>query len=144
MKNLRSILVVEDNSMDVELILEALGEHNLGNRVVVANDGIEALEYLRCKGKYAQRHHESPAVILLDINMPRMDGKELLRIIKSDGLLKNIPVVMLTSSHEDPDLVCCYEIGVNAYVTKPVGFNDFIDAVKTLGVFWALINETPF
>jgi len=144
MLNLRTILLVEDNPMDVELTLEALEEHNLANRVIVANDGIEALEYLRCEGKYAHRNHENPAVVLLDIKMPRMDGKELLSIIRSDNLFKNLPVVMLTSSREEPDLKNCYDLGANAYVVKPVDFNEFIDAVKQLGVFWALINEiTP-
>jgi len=141
MINLRTILLVEDNPMDVELTLEALDEHNLANRVVVANDGIEALEYLRCEGKYAHRNNENPAVVLLDIKMPRMDGKELLAIIRGDKLLKNLPVVMLTSSREEPDLIHCYELGANAYVVKPVGFSEFIDAVKPLGIFWALINE---
>jgi CheY-like chemotaxis protein len=143
MKNLRNILLVEDNLMDVELTLEALEEHNLANRVIVVNDGVEALEYLRCEGKYAKRNRENPAVVLLDIKMPRMDGKELLKIIRSDDDLKNLPVVMLTSSREEPDLICCYEIGVNAYVVKPVGFSDFMNAVKPLGIFWALINEIP-
>ena len=129
--------------MDVELTLEALSEHNLANSVVVANDGVEALEYLRCEGKYFQRNHENPAVVLLDIKMPRMDGIELLNIIRSDKQLKNIPVVMLTSSREEPDLKKCYELGVNAYVIKPVDFKDFMDAVKHLGVFWALLNENP-
>ncbi|MDD4992020.1 MAG: response regulator [Paludibacter sp.] len=143
MINVKTILLVEDNPMDVELTLEALGENNLANRVVVANDGVEALEYLRCEGKYAHRNPENPAVVLLDIKMPRMDGKELLKIIRSDKLLKNLPVVMLTSSREEPDLTACYELGVNAYVVKPVDFKDFINAVKPLGVFWALINEIP-
>jgi len=143
MINVKTILLVEDNPMDVELTLEALEENNLANRVVVANDGVEALEYLRCEGKYAHRNPENPAVVLLDIKMPRMDGKELLKIIRSDKLLKNLPVVMLTSSREEPDLTSCYELGVNAYVVKPVDFKDFINAVKPLGVFWALINEIP-
>lgn len=143
MINVKTILLVEDNPMDVELTLEALEENNLANRVVVANDGVEALEYLRCEGKYAHRNPENPAVVLLDIKMPRMDGKELLKIIRSDKLLKNLPVVMLTSSREEPDLTACYELGVNAYVVKPVDFKDFINAVKPLGVFWALINEIP-
>ena len=143
MKNLRNILLVEDNPMDIELTLEALEEHNLANRVVVAKDGVEALEYLRCEGKYVNRSHENPAVVLLDIKMPRMDGVELLSIIRNDNELKNLPVVMLTSSREGPDMVKCYEMGVNAYVVKPVGFNDFMDAVKPLGIFWALINEIP-
>lgn len=144
MFNVKTILLVEDNPMDVELTLEALADHNLANGVIVANDGVEALEYLRCEGKYIHRNRENPAVVLLDIKMPRMDGKELLKIIRSDKLLKNLPVVMLTSSREEPDLKNCYDLGANAYVVKPVGFNDFIDAVKQIGIFWALINEnTP-
>jgi len=143
MINLKTILLVEDNPMDVELTLEALEENRLANRVVVANDGVEALEYLRCEGKYAHRNPENPAVVLLDIKMPRMDGKELLRIIRSDVNLNTLPVVMLTSSREEPDLICCYEMGVNAYVVKPVNFNDFMNAVKQLGIFWGLINEIP-
>lgn len=143
MINLRSILLVEDNPMDIELTLEALEENMLANRVVVTNDGVEALEYLRCEGKYVGRNHEKPAVILLDIKMPRMDGLELLKIIRSDSELKNIPVVMLTSSREEPDMITCYEIGVNAYVVKPVDFSSFIEAVKSLGIFWGLINEIP-
>ncbi len=109
----------------------------------MTNDGVEALEYLRCEGKYAGRNYGKPAVILLDIKMPRMDGLELLKIIRNDPELKNIPVVMLTSSREEPDLITCYEIGVNAYVVKPVDFSSFIEAVKSLGVFWGLINEIP-
>lgn len=143
MIDLRTILLVDDNPMDVELTLEALTENNLANRVVVANDGVEALEYLRCEGKYSERNHENPTVVLLDIKMPRMDGKELLKIIRSDKQLKTLPVVMLTSSREEPDLKECYELGVNAYVMKPVDFIDFIDAVKHLGVFWGLLNEIP-
>ena len=143
MKNLRTILLVEDNSKDVELTIEALDEHKLTNRVSVVRDGVEAMEYLRCEGEYAKRKNENPAVILLDIKMPRMDGLEVLKAIRADDKLKFIPVVMLTSSREDPDLRACYELGVNAYVVKPVDFKEFIDAVKPLGVFWALLNETP-
>lgn len=140
---LKTILLVEDNPKDVELTIEALDEHNLANRVTVVKDGVEALEYLRCEGEFSHRKHENPAVILLDIKMPRMDGLEVLKAIRSDGKLKTLPVVMLSSSREEPDLKMAYELGANAYVVKPVDFKDFIDAVKPLGVFWALINEIP-
>lgn len=144
MFKLRKILLVEDNYNDIELALEALSEENLGNRVDVVNDGVEAMEYLRCEGKYANREKEFPAVILLDIKMPRMDGMEVLRELKSDPEMKIIPVVMLTSSREEPDLKKCYELGTNAYIVKPVSFKDFFEVVKQLGVFWALLNELPF
>jgi CheY-like chemotaxis protein len=143
MIELKTILIVEDNPQDVELTIEALAEHNLANNVIAVGDGVEAMEYLRYKGKYADRVKENPAVILLDIKMPKMDGIEVLASIKSDNKLKTIPVVMLTSSREEPDLKKCYELGVNAYVVKPVNFGDFIVAVKHIGVFWALLNEHP-
>jgi len=143
MNKLKSILLVEDNPKDIELTLEALGENRLANRVSVARDGVEALEYLRYEGKYAQRKNENPSVILLDIKMPRMDGLEVLKAIRSDDKLKLIPVVMLTSSSEESDLKKSYEIGVNAYVVKPINFQEFIDVIKPLGVFWALLNELP-
>lgn len=140
---LKKILLVEDNYNDVELALEALRKENLGDRVVVANDGVEALEYLFCEGKHQNRGKENPAVIFLDIKMPRMDGLEVLHTIKSHPQLKKIPVVMLTSSREEKDLLHCYEQGVNAYVVKPVEFTDFQNAVKQLGIFWAMLNELP-
>jgi CheY-like chemotaxis protein len=143
MINLKTILLVEDNVKDVELTLEALTENNLANYVVVAKDGVEAMEYLRYEGKYKLCNHGYPAVILLDIKMPRMDGIEVLKAIRSDNKLKMIPVVMLTTSREEPDLKKCYDLGVNAYVVKPVNFNCFIDAVKQLGIFWAVLNELP-
>ena len=143
MSNFRTILLAEDNSKDVELTLEALSEHNLANQVAVVRDGVEAMEYLRCEGKYNSRKRENPAVIFLDIKMPRMDGIEVLRTIRSEPSLKTIPVVMLTSSREEPDLKKCYELGANAYVVKPVDFEDFIEAVKQVGIFWAVINELP-
>jgi len=143
MKELRTILLAEDNPNDVELTLTALSENNLANRVEVARDGVEVMEYLRYEGKYKQRKKINPAVILLDIKMPRMDGIEVLKLIRTDHELKMIPVVMLTSSREEPDLKRCYELGANAYVVKPVEFKEFMDAVKQLGVFWALINELP-
>jgi CheY-like chemotaxis protein len=143
MSELRTILLAEDNSKDVELTLEALSEHNLANLVIVARDGVEAMEYLRYEGKFNTRKRENPAVILLDIKMPRMDGIEVLTAIRSDPELKTIPVVMLTSSREEPDLKRSYELGANAYVVKPVDFEDFIEAVKQVGIFWAVINELP-
>ncbi|MEW6185509.1 MAG: response regulator [Thermodesulfobacteriota bacterium] len=143
MMDLRTILLVEDNPKDIELILEALADHHLANRVKVVHDGVEALEYLRCQGQYQLRPAGDPAVILLDIKMPRMDGIEVLRTIRKDDRMKFIPVVMLTSSREEPDLKQCYELGVNAYVVKPVNFNDFFEAVKQVGIFWAVINEIP-
>lgn len=140
---LKKILLVEDNPKDVELTIEALSEYNLANQVVTVSDGIEALGYLRYEGKFAKRKQENPAVMLLDIKMPRMDGIEVLQAIRNDSKLKSIPVVMLTSSREEPDLKKCYEIGVNAYVVKPVNFKNFTDAVKQVGTFWALLNELP-
>jgi len=143
MIELKTILFAEDNPKDVELTLEALTDNNLVNNVIVVRDGVEALEYLRCEGKYKERKPGNPAVILLDIKMPRMDGIEVLRTIRSDDVLKMLPVVMLTSSREEQDLLKSYQLGVNAYVVKPVNFKDFIEAVKQVGVFWALINEVP-
>ena len=143
MIELKKILLVEDNPNDIELTLEALEEQNLANRVIVLNDGVEVMDYLSYKGPYSNREKENPAVILLDIKMPRMDGIEVLQAIKNNQELKAIPVVMLTSSREEPDLKKCYELGVNAYVVKPVNFKDFFEAVKNLGVFWAVLNEIP-
>ena len=143
MVEIRTILFAEDNPRDVELTLEALGDHNLANNVIVVRDGVETLEYLRCEGKYKQRKTGNPAVLLLDIKMPRMDGLEVLKAIRSDNTLKMLPVVILTSSREEQDLIKSYELGVNAYVVKPVDFKEFIEAVKQLGIFWAVINEVP-
>jgi len=143
MIELKTILLVEDNPNDIELIIEALTEHNLANNVIAVNDGVEAMEYLRYEGNYKQRKKGIPAVLLLDIKMPRMDGLEVLQAIRSDDQLKMLPVVMLTSSREEPDLKKCYALGANAYVVKPVNFKDFLDAVKSIGVFWALLNEHP-
>lgn len=143
MKNLKRILLVEDDPQDVELILNALNEYKLANDVQVVCDGVEALDYLYQRGNFINRTNEIPIVILLDLKMPRMDGVEVLRQLKSDEKLRTIPVVILTSSREARDLEICYQLGVNAYVVKPVKFSDFINAVKNLGVFWALINEPP-
>lgn len=143
MVELKTILLVDDNMMDVELTLEALGEYNLANNVVVAKDGVEAMDFLNCSGKFKDRKPGNPAVIMLDIKMPRMNGIEVLAAVRADENLKSIPIVMLTSSREEPDLKRCYELGVNAYVVKPVDFRDFVDAVKNIGFFWALLNEQP-
>jgi CheY-like chemotaxis protein len=143
MNKLRTILLAEDNPNDVELTLAAMSANNLANSVTVVGDGVEALEYLRCQGKYKNREKGNPAVLLLDIKMPRMDGIEVLQEIRKDPALRLLPVVMLTSSREEPDLKNCYELGVNAYVVKPVDFKEFFDAVKILGVFWAIMNELP-
>ena len=140
---LSTILLVEDNPNDVELITGSLKEFNLANTIDVAEDGVEALDYLRYKGKFSHRSTGYPAVILLDIKMPRMDGIEVLQAIRKDTELKLIPVVMLTSSQEDKDLIRSYSLGVNAYVVKPVDFDQFTEAVKTIGMFWAILNELP-
>lgn len=143
MNNLGRILMVEDDANDVELTLTALDEYHLANEVIVARDGEEALDYLFCRGPYATRSSEHPAVMLLDLKLPKVDGLEVLRRVKSDDRLKKIPVVVLTSSHEEKDLLASYELGVNAYVVKPVDFHEFVNAIKELGVFWAVINSPP-
>ncbi len=143
MTELKTILLAEDNAKDVELTLEALAENNLANEVVVVNDGAAALDYLHCRGKFGGRAKTNPVVVLLDLKMPKVDGLQVLEQIKADTRLKNIPVVILTSSREEQDLVKSYRLGVNAYVVKPIDFGDFINAVKQLGVFWAVINEPP-
>jgi CheY-like chemotaxis protein len=143
MAELKRILLAEDNPKDVELTLTALEEHNLANEVVVVHDGAEALDYLYRRGKFALRADANPAVVLLDLKMPKVDGLEVLRTIKADKGLQAIPVVILTSSREEKDLVESYKLGVNAYVVKPVDFQQFVDAVKELGAFWAIINEPP-
>lgn len=143
MSDLRTILLAEDDPKDVELTLEALSEFNLANQVIVVRDGVEAMEYLRCQGKYKSRKPGNPAVVLLDIKMPRMDGIEVLQSIRGDSALRTLPVVMVTSSREEPDLKRSYEFGANAYVVKPVDITAFIDAVKQVGVFWAVLNELP-
>ncbi len=143
MNRLRDILLVEDNPNDVELTMEALGEHNLANKVVVAHDGEEALDYLYRRSGFAKRDTRHPAFILLDIKLPKLSGLEVLQIIRADEKLKSIPVVMLTSSRQESDLIRSYQLGVNAYVVKPVAFADFISAVKEIGAFWAILNELP-
>jgi CheY-like chemotaxis protein len=143
MKELKTILLAEDNPQDVELTIEALKEHKLANQLVVVNDGVEVMEYLNYEGKFKERKKGNPVVLLLDIKMPRMDGIEVLEAIRSSEKLKMLPIVMLTASREEPDLKKCYDLGVNAYVVKPVEFRDFLDAVKHIGVFWAMLNEKP-
>ncbi|MCL4548004.1 MAG: response regulator [Bacteroidetes bacterium] len=142
MYKVKSILYAEDNPKDRELTLAALEEYKLANKVICVSDGEEALDYLYKRGKFAESEDGVLSVILLDLKMPKVDGIEVLRTIKTDEKLKLIPVVMLTSSREERDLVESYKLGVNAYVVKPVDFQEFIEAVKNLGLFWALINET--
>ena len=137
------ILMVEDDPKDVELTLTALEEYNLANEVIVTHDGEQALDYLYCRGEYKTRSSGNPAVMLLDLKLPKVDGLEVLKQIKSDGELRMIPVVVLTSSKEEKDMVASYKLGVNAYVVKPVDFHEFVNAIKELGVFWAIINEPP-
>jgi two-component system, response regulator len=141
--SLKRILLVDDSPRDTELALEALSQHNLANEVVALHDGVEALDYLHRRGQFADRANDQPAVVLLDLKMPRVDGLEVLRQMKSDPELKMIPVVVLTSSREEQDLVNSYRLGVNAYIVKPVGFREFLDAVRIVGAFWAVFNEPP-
>jgi CheY-like chemotaxis protein len=143
MTELRQILLAEDNPNDVELTLEALSENHLANDVIVVSDGAEALDYLYRRDRFASRAAGNPALMLLDLKMPKVDGIEVLRQVKSDANLRTIPVVVLTSSREDRDLLTSYDLGVNAYVVKPVNFPDFVAAVKLLGGFWALVNQPP-
>ena len=143
MADVKRILLVEDSPNDIELTLAALAETHLANEVVVARDGEEALDYLYRRGMFQLREPGQPAVVLLDLKLPKVDGLEVLAQLKADPALKVVPVVMLTSSHEERDLVRSYNLGVNAYVVKPVDFQQFVDAVKELGAFWAIINEPP-
>ncbi len=139
----KRILLVEDSPNDVELTLTALADNKLANEVVVVNDGEEALEYLYRRGRFRLRAEGHPVVVLLDIKLPKVDGLEVLQRLRSDDELKTIPVVMLTSSREEQDIVRSYKLGVNAYVVKPVDFHDFVRAVNELGLFWAVINQPP-
>ena len=143
MSDVKRILLVEDDPKDVELTLTGLAEYNLANEVVVARDGEEALDFLYRRGNYEKRTNGNPAVILLDLKLPKVNGFEVLQQVRADEKLKMIPVVVLTSSHEERDLVQSYKLGVNAYVVKPVDFHQFVNAVKELGAFWAVINEAP-
>jgi CheY-like chemotaxis protein len=141
--NMRHILIAEDDPRDLELTLSALAEHNLANKVFVVHDGAEALDYLYCRGKFATRISGNPVAVLLDLKMPKVNGIEVLKTVKSDENLKTIPIVVLTSSREEPDLNECYRHGVNGYVVKPVDFAEFMRAVKMLGVYWVAVNEPP-
>src|SRR5947208_16316386 len=143
MSELRRILLAEDNANDVELTLAALKTNRVLNEVVVTRDGAETLDYLWRRNKYAERVGGMPVLMLLDLKMPKVDGLEVLREVKSSPDLKTIPVVVLTSSREEQDLMRSYNLGVNAYVVKPVDFRDFMDAVKLVGGFWAVLNELP-
>jgi CheY-like chemotaxis protein len=139
----KPILLAEDNPRDAELALAAMEEHHLADKVVVCRDGAEVLDYLYCRGRYKTRLQGNPAVVFLDLKMPKVDGLEVLRTIKADARLRPIPVVMLTSSREERDLAQSYALGANAYVVKPVEFQQFLKAVKESGMFWGLINEPP-
>jgi CheY-like chemotaxis protein len=140
---LKPILLVEDNPKDLELTLLALEKSNLANEVVTVRDGVEALDYLFRRGPYSDRTVGNPAVVLLDLKLPKVDGIQVLERVRSEPTLQSVPVVMLTTSREEKDLVRSYKLGVNAYVMKPVGFKEFIDAIQDLGVFWAVLNEPP-
>jgi DNA-binding response OmpR family regulator len=140
---LKRILLVEDDPRDVELILESLGDYNRANEVIVARDGEEAMDYLYRRGNFKARPNGNPAVVLLDLKLPKVNGMEVLRQIRSDEKLKMMPVVILTSSREEKDWVESYKLGVNAYVVKPVNFQEFVKAVKDVGAFWAVVNEPP-
>lgn len=143
MAPLKRILLAEDSDRDVELTLAALDEHNLANEVVVARDGAEALDYLHGRGKFAGHANGLPVVVLLDLKMPKVDGLEVLKQMRDDPQLRHIPVVMITSSREEQDLLKSYQLGVNAYVVKPVDFQQFAASIKEIGFFWAVINEPP-
>lgn len=143
MKTTNRVLLVDDSTRDTELALDALAEHNLTNEIVTLRDGADALDYLLCRGAFASRTGPQPTVVLLDLKMPKVDGIEVLRQMKADPALKRIPVVVMTSSREEKDLLDSYDLGVNAYVVKPVKFHEFVDAVKLVGGFWTLLNEPP-
>jgi len=143
MADLKPILLVEDTPNDIELTLAALEQSQLANEIVICRDGAEALDYLHRRGIYDRPDVQDPAVVLLDLKLPKVDGLEVLGAVKSDPRTRAIPVVMLTSSREESDLVRSYELGVNAFVVKPVGFKEFFDAIQDLGVFWAVLNEPP-
>ncbi len=143
MSEIKRILLVEDSANDIELTLGAMEENHLANEVVVVRDGAEALDFIYKRGVFKLRKNGNPAVVLLDLKLPRVDGLEVLKQLKADPELKSIPVVMLTSSREEQDLVRSYKLGVNAYVVKPVDFSDFVTALRELGLFWAVINQPP-
>ena len=140
---LKRILLVDDSPRDTELTLDALAQHNLANEVIAVREGADALDYLYRRGQFADRADGQPAVVLLDLKMPKVDGLEVLRQMKLDPELKHIPVVMITSSREEQDLIRSYQLGVNAYVVKPMDFQQFVTSIKEVGFFWAIINEPP-
>jgi CheY-like chemotaxis protein len=141
--DLRPILLVEDNPKDLELTLAALAKCQLANEIAIARDGAEALDFLYQRGAHASRPPGDPAVVLLDLKLPKVDGLEVLEKVKNDPAQRHIPIVMLTSSREEQDLVRSYQMGVNAFVVKPVDFREFFEAIQDLGVFWGIINEPP-
>ncbi len=143
MIDLKRILLVEDSRNDVELILNALSENAIANEVVVVRDGEEALDYLRRRGMFRLRLEGNPIAILLDLKLPKIDGVEVLAMLKSDPQLRMIPVIVLSSSQEEPDLVRCYELGTNAYVVKPIDFGQFVEVIRQIGLFWAVVNQPP-
>jgi len=143
MRDLRPILLVEDNPKDAELTLAALSRCQLLNDVTHVRDGVEALEYLRCQGRYEGAMHGGPVVVLLDLKLPKLNGLEVLKEIRTDRALSSTPVVMLTSSREEQDLIRSYELGVNAFVVKPVDFKEFLEAIQGLGMFWGITNQPP-
>ncbi|WP_375335926.1 response regulator [Microcoleus sp. FACHB-831] len=143
MQELKRILLVEDSPNDVELTLAALAENHLANEVVVVRDGEEALDYLYRRGMFKLRMAGNPVVVLLDLKLPKVDGLEVLAQLKSDPAMKPVPVVMLTSSREEQDLISSYNLGVNAYVVKPVHFQEFVNSIKEIGLFWAVVNQPP-
>jgi CheY-like chemotaxis protein len=143
MEKIKKILLVEDNENDIELTLNALQDCHLSNEVYAVRDGADALDYMYQRNGYKDRTEGLPCVILLDLKMPRVDGLQVLRTLKSDPALRHVPIVMLTSSREERDLVVSYDLGVNAFVVKPVDFHQFVQAIRNLGIFWAIINEPP-
>ena len=143
MAGLKPILLVEDNPNDIELTLAALESSQLANQIVICRDGAEALDFIYRRGPHESREVQDPAVVLLDLKLPKVDGLEVLAKVKGDPVTRNIPVVMLTSSREETDVVRSYNLGVNAFVVKPVAFEEFFAAIKEIGVFWALLNEPP-
>ncbi|MDY0953889.1 MAG: response regulator [Stenotrophomonas rhizophila] len=143
MRDLRPILLVEDNPKDAELTMAALARCQLLNDVTHVRDGVEALEYLRCEGRYTGAMHGGPVVVLLDLKLPKLNGLEVLKEIRTDAALSSTPVVMLTSSREEQDLIRSYELGVNAFVVKPVDFKEFLEAIQGLGMFWGITNQPP-
>lgn len=143
-QNVVDILLVEDNPQDVELTLRALKKHNITNQLIVLEDGAEALDFIFCKGKYTHREiTDHPKVILLDIKLPKVGGLEVLRKIKADERTRTIPIVMVTSSRQDPDIKTAYDYGANSYVVKPLDFNAFVEAMSQLGLYWLLVNNVP-